>query len=60
MASGCASDQILRGKDYVRTEKPEPEIREDSFLFQLMPYVVWGSLVIGIGVWTVKEFKKTN
>jgi len=62
MASGCASDQYLRGEDYTKTEKvviiEQPE--EKPLSFQIMPHIIWITLVAGLGYWIWKDYKSSK
>ena len=61
---GCAGNQVLRGTDYTKTERPEdfPERKIDktSFLYQVTPHVIWGTAVIGLGFWLWKDYTKSR
>lgn len=56
--AGCAGTQTLRGSDYTRTEKPssyESQSKESNSIF---PYIIWGTVTIGVGLLVWHEFKK--
>ncbi len=61
---GCAGNQVLRGTDYTKTERPEDfpqrKIDKTSFLYQVTPHAIWGTAVIGLGFWLWKDYKKSR
>jgi hypothetical protein len=60
IASGCASDQYLRGEDYTRTEVVVIEPKEKPLLHQLMPHLIWVSMVAGLSYWLWKDYKNSK
>ena len=58
LLAGCAGSQTLRGSDYSRMEKPESYESEPKESSSILPYIVWGTATIGVGLLVWYEFKK--
>ena len=56
--AGCAGSQTLRGSDYTRTERPPSYEGQPGESKSILPYIVWGTVTIGVGLLVWYEFKK--